>query len=111
MREPEHKYADMFDKTCVWQHNGVIIPELSKEEREYFSDLLETKGYVYLNEVLRAKNEFETYEGQYVGWVLPLINNETSLESIIREPEKVFPKTRYSIWDNNSYELWLDDFE
>jgi hypothetical protein len=65
------QYARFFDELCGPHHHD---PELNRiflqSQQSYFNDLLQVKGYVFLNEVYRALDLPETKAGQIVGWML-----------------------------------------
>ncbi len=59
---------DTNDKLWYWRK-----PELTKyyldEQQRFLTDLLQSRGFVFLNEVLRALHKPEIPEGQFIGWV------------------------------------------
>jgi hypothetical protein len=65
------QYARFFDELCFPHKRD---PELNKiflqSQQSYFNQLLQTKGYVFLNDVYRALDIPESKAGQSVGWIL-----------------------------------------
>lgn len=63
------QYAKFFDELCMpHQRNPEINRIFLQSQQSYFNDLLQTRGYVFLNEVYRALGIDETKAGQIVGW-------------------------------------------
>jgi len=64
------KVKRVFDSSNM---NWTPYPEYNKTFlkvlQSQFTDRLQTKGYVYLNEVLDSLGFEETFEGQMLGWV------------------------------------------
>ena len=65
------QYARFFDELCEpHQRDPEINRIFLQSQQSYFNDLLQIKGYVFLNDVYRALGMEETRAGQVVGWVL-----------------------------------------
>ena len=64
------KYAKFFDEGSPnWEKNPEYNLMFLKAQQNYVNDLLQIRGYVFLNEVYRLLGIPETSEGQLVGWV------------------------------------------
>lgn len=69
--ENPSKYAKFFDEGCPnWEKNPEYNLMFLKSQQNYVNELLQVRGYVFLNEVYRLLGIPETSEGQLVGWVL-----------------------------------------
>lgn len=63
-------YARFFDEYCTnWTKNSEYNLTFLKNTQGWFNNVLQSKGYVYLNEVYKALGIPETKAGQVVGWV------------------------------------------
>lgn len=64
-------YAKFFDELCMpHQRDPEINRIFLQSQQSYFNDMLQVRGYVFLNEVYRALGIEETKAGQVVGWML-----------------------------------------
>lgn len=65
-------YARVFAKesSTQWEPEAVYNLMFLRTQQSYFNDLLQTRGYVFLNEVYKALGFEQTRYGQVVGWVL-----------------------------------------
>lgn len=67
----ESDYARFFDPSCRdWQKNAEYNLMFLRSQQQYANDLLQARGYVYLNEVYEMLDIDKTEAGQVVGWVL-----------------------------------------
>jgi hypothetical protein len=65
------QYARFFDELCgPHQRDPEINKIFLQSQQSYFNNLLQAKGYVFLNEVYKALDLPESKAGQVVGWVL-----------------------------------------
>lgn len=63
-------YARFFDEYCTgWTKDAEYNLTFLKNTQAWFNTILQSKGYVYLNEVYKALGIPETKAGQVVGWV------------------------------------------
>jgi hypothetical protein len=63
-------YARCFDETCLgWTRDAEYNLMFVKQIQNWANDRLETKGYVFLNEVYEMLGMQKTRAGQEVGWV------------------------------------------
>ena len=64
------EYARCFDETCTgWTRDADYNLMFVKQTQNWANDRLETKGYVFLNEVYEFLGIPKTRAGQEVGWV------------------------------------------
>lgn len=63
-------YARFFDETCVdWQSTPEYNRVFLQAQQNYFNDLLNARGHVFLNEVYDRLGMERSRAGQIVGWV------------------------------------------
>ena len=63
-------YARFFDEYCTgWTKDPEVNLTFLKNTQAWFNTILQSKGYVYLNDVYKALGIPETKAGQVVGWV------------------------------------------
>ena len=64
------EYARFFDDTALgWDRDAEYNLKFLLQQQAYFNNVLEHKGYVYLNDVYDALGIPKTKAGQVVGWV------------------------------------------
>lgn len=64
-------YAKFFDESCLpHQRNPEYNRIFLQAQQSYFNGMLQSQGYVFLNEVYKALGLPETRAGQVVGWQL-----------------------------------------
>lgn len=64
------EYARCFDETCLgWNRDADYNLMFVKQIQNWANDRLDTKGYVFLNEVYEMLGFQKTRAGQEVGWV------------------------------------------
>lgn len=64
-------YARFFDEMCgPWQRDPEINKIFLQGQQSYWNDMLQVKGYVFLNEVYKSLDLPESRAGQVVGWKL-----------------------------------------
>jgi len=62
-------YARFFDETCVdWQSTPEYNRVFLQAQQNYFNDLLNARGHVFLNEVYDRLGMERSQAGQVVGW-------------------------------------------
>lgn len=65
------QYARFFDESCApFQRNPEYNKIFLQAQQGYFNDMLQSQGYVFLNDVYRALGMPESQAGQTVGWIL-----------------------------------------
>lgn len=98
-------YARCFDELCEPHKRD---PEINKiflqSQQSYFNDLLQIKGYVFLNEVYRALGLPESRAGQVVGWMLGKGDNYVDF-NIFDDVEN--PRVRDFV-NGREHSIWLD---
>lgn len=98
-------YAKCFDELCGPHQRD---PELNRiflqSQQSYFNDILQAKGYVFLNEVYRALDLPETKAGQVVGWKLGNGDNYVDF-GIFDDVEN--PRVRDFV-NGRENSIWLD---
>ena len=63
------KYAVLFDKENVnWSNNMSLNWMFLRSTEQYFTDLLKSRGIVFLNDVYKMLGFEITQTGQVVGW-------------------------------------------
>lgn len=63
-------YAKCFDETCDgWVRNSEENLFFIKQTQDYLNDILQKRGYVFLNEAYDRLGFPRTKAGQFVGWV------------------------------------------
>lgn len=63
-------YAKCFDETCDgWVRNSEENLFFIKQTQDYLNDILQRRGYVFLNEAYDRLGFPRTKAGQFVGWV------------------------------------------
>ena len=63
------KYAVLFDKENVnWSNNMSLNWMFLRSTEQYFTDLLKSRGIVFLNDVYKMLGFEITQAGQVVGW-------------------------------------------
>lgn len=68
--ESPSQYARFFDEGCPnWEKTPEYNLMFLKAQQNYVNELLQVRGFVFLNEVYRILGIPETSEGQLVGWV------------------------------------------
>lgn len=98
-------YAKCFDELCgPWQRDPEINKIFLLSQQSYFNDLLQAKGYVFLNEVYRALDIPETMAGQVVGWKLGKGDNYVDF-GIFDDIEN--PRVRDFV-NGREHSIWLD---
>lgn len=64
------EYARFFDETCLgWEKDAEYNLAFLTQSQNYFNNVLQEKGYVYLNDVYKHLGIPDTKIGQVVGWV------------------------------------------
>lgn len=64
------EYAKFFDDGCKgWEKDAEMNLLFLRAQQRYANDLLQARGYLFLNEVYRMLGIQETKAGQIVGWV------------------------------------------
>lgn len=63
-------YARVFDSSNkMWDKNAEFTMMFLRTKESYFNNLLQTRGYVFLNEVYEELGFKATTNGQFVGWI------------------------------------------
>ena len=63
------KYAVLFDKENVnWSNNMSLNWMFLRSTEQYFTDLLKSRGIVFLNDVYKMLGFEITQAGQVIGW-------------------------------------------
>lgn len=83
------QYQKVFDESCFeWSRDRQYNIMFLRQQERYMNDLLQVRGYLFLNEIYRALGVSETITGQVCGWIF---------------------KRENSIGDNYvSFEIWED---
>ena len=64
------QYARFFDETSdYWDRNAEFNKMFVMRQQDYLNELLQSRGYVFLNEMYEALGMQKTQAGQAVGWV------------------------------------------
>lgn len=67
----ERGYARLFDAACDdWNNDAKLNRSFLSGAQNYFNDILQTRGYVFLSEVYKFLKYRETPECRVVGWTL-----------------------------------------
>jgi len=70
-RDGQSMYAKFFDELCSpWQRNPEYNRAFLHCQQQYFNQMLQSRGHVFLNEVYDALGIPRTGAGAVVGWVL-----------------------------------------
>lgn len=56
--------------SCCWDPDPTHVEMMLRREQQYFNDILNVRGYVFLNEVLDRLGMKRTTPGQILGWSL-----------------------------------------
>ena len=73
--KPYSQYARFFDEGCAaWQNNHEYNLMFLRNQQSYFTDLLKSKGHLFLNEVYEGLGLPKTETGQLVGWIYDVDN-------------------------------------
>ncbi len=77
--EPNIVYARVFDESNPnWCENPSFGLTFLKAQQQMANDILQTRGYVFLNELYDMLGFKQTPEGQIVGWLKNNRNNDVS---------------------------------
>lgn len=89
--DPNHtsEYARFYDVGCNgWTKNPEYNLMFLRQQQNYANDLLNTRGYVFLNEVYDMLGIPRTTAGQEVGWVLGTENSDGYIDFGIYDVHK-----------------------
>lgn len=68
--DPSSEYAKFFDESCPgWTKDPEYNLMFLRNQQQYANDLLESRGYLFLNEVYEMLGIQRTRQGQVIGWV------------------------------------------
>ena len=63
-------YARCFDETCLgWERNAEYNLDFIMRQQDYANNLLQTQGYLFLNDVYKMLGFQASKAGQVVGWI------------------------------------------
>lgn len=75
MRRVKSKYAQTFDSTCKnWENNREFNLIFLKSQEHYYNDILVSRGYVFLRDILEYLGLPITKTSLFVGWYYDLDN-------------------------------------
>ena len=64
------EYAKFFDESCLgWTKDPEYNLMFLRNQQQYANDLLESRGYLFLNEVYEMLGIQRTRQGQVIGWI------------------------------------------
>lgn len=69
MMEKQSKYRIFNESNPRYSYDDVANRQFLSTQQNYFNDMLNARGYVFLNEVYKALGFQETPEGQLLGWL------------------------------------------
>lgn len=68
--DPSSEYAKFFDESCPgWTKDPEYNLMFLRNQQQYANDLLESRGYLFLNEVYEMLGIQRTRQGQVIGWI------------------------------------------
>ena len=68
--DPSSEYAKFFDESCPgWTKDPEYNLMFLRNQQQYANDLLESRGYLILNEVYEMLGIQRTRQGQVIGWI------------------------------------------
>ena len=103
-------YARIFDDSCPdWSRNPASNLTFLRAQQNFANDKLRTEGVLFLNEVYQMLGFRRTPEGQLVGWVWDLDNNNIDSYVDFGIYDKLFKSSSKRDFING-YEpcVWLD---
>jgi Family of unknown function (DUF6353) len=81
-------YAKFFDETSSsWMRENEYNYMFLTQQQSWFNDILQVRGYVFLNEVYKALGIMETTAGQSVGWFMGG-EGDSFVDFGLRRPDK-----------------------